>query len=874
MKNETPQLIFLKDYLPPAFLIETVNLDIKLHPSETLVRAKLVMRPLKAGAVLKLDLDDITPREIRINGESLKPDEYQIEKKHLVIPQTPAPTFNLETVTVINPAENTQLSGLYLSDGIFCTQCEAEGFRRITPYLDRPGVLATFTTRIEADKAAAPILLGNGNKIDGGELANGRHFAVWHDPFPKPAYLFALVGGRLAGIKDTFTTMSGHKVALEIYVEPGKENRCGWAMESLKRSMKWDETAFGREYDLDIFMIVAVSNFTFGAMENKGLNIFNDKLLLANPDTATDKDYERIEAVIAHEYFHNWTGNRITCRDWFQLCLKEGFTVFRDQEFTSDIHSRPVKRIEDVQKLRNTQFVEDASPLAHPVRPNQYREINNFYTTTIYEKGAELIRMLKILLGAENFRAGCDLYFYRFDGQAVTMEDFISCMEEAGNIDLSQFMRWYAQAGTPEIRVEPDYDEASGIYTLNCRQSIPPTPGQNHKEPHVIPILLGLLGKDGQELKLQDEGGHKAVHSLIILDKAEQDFRFKVEEKPLPSLLRNFSAPVRLKIALDDDELLRLARYDSDPFNRWQALQELSLRYLLPASQSKEATTALENVVEAFGALLHDGKVEPGFRALSLQPPTELDICRELGKNVDPQKVFDARKVLQSAMCAQLNEAAERIYRNLDVVGSYQADAASFGRRSLRNTLLKLLTCNNDEHALAIAEKQLQSADNLTDRYGALISLCQNYSHQRDQALKQFEARYSNEPLVLDKWFTVQALDPYDSALDTIEALTHHPVFSWKTPNRVYALLYTFAQSNLTQFHREDGEGYRYIADCILKLELLMPQVGARLMTSFRSISWLEQKRRAFALEQVKRIASHPNLSSDVADLSTRLLVC
>ncbi|MES2906374.1 MAG: aminopeptidase N, partial [Pseudomonadota bacterium] len=683
----------------------------------------------------------------------------------------------------------------------------------------------------------------------------------------------AMVGGKLNSIFDTFTTMSGRKVALEIYVEPGKENRCHWAMESLKLCMRWDEQAFGREYDLDIFMIVAVSAFVFGAMENKGLNIFNDRLLLADPDTATDVDYDRIEAVIAHEYFHNWTGDRITCRDWFQLCLKEGFTVYRDQEFTSDVRSRPVKRIADVRHLRNTQFVEDASPLAHAVRPDQYREINNFYTTTIYEKGAELIRMLKILVGDKKFRESTDLYFNRHDGQAVTIEDFIACFADASGKDFGQFMEWYHQAGTPEVVVQPSYDEKSGIYELKFSQKIPPTPNQTVKKPHVIPVALGFLDQHGNDIPLQDEDGKALAVPVVILDQAEQAFKFKTPVRPVPSLLRGFSAPVNLKTPLSDEELAVLVKSDTDSFNRWEAAQELALRYLRPMSRSGSIEkTSAQIVVDAIGVLMNDDKAEPAFRALAVVPPSELDICRELGKNVDPKKVHTARRSLVAAMCDKLGADALALYKKFDTKAAYIPDAEQTGRRSFRNTLLKLLTHNSQPEHLQLALQQLESATNLTDRVGALAALAQNPSAEREKALKIFEGRYKDEPLVLDKWFTIQALYDQPEALQVIESLTNHPVFSFKTPNRVYALLNSFAQNNLSQFHRDDGAGYRFIADCVIKLDPILPSVSARLMTSFRSMSWLDEKLKKSARMEVERVANTNGLSPDVADLSTRLL--
>jgi aminopeptidase N len=578
MRPEDPRPVLLKDYAPPPYLIGEVRLEIELDPAATRVRARLKMRrnPKAARAPLVLDGQKLTLHEVSIDGETLSGNAYQTDGEHLTIPDAPDGEFMLETVTTCGPEANTQLIGLYRSNGIYCTQCEAEGFRRITYYLDRPDVMAVFTTRIVADEKVAPVLLSNGNLTASGKLGGRRHFAEWHDPFPKPAYLFALVAGDLAHVEDKFVTMSGREVTLRIFVEPGNEDRCAYAMDALKRAMRWDEVTFGREYDLDIFMIVAVSAFNMGAMENKGLNVFNDKYVLARPDTATDADYASIEAIIAHEYFHNWTGNRITCRDWFQLCLKEGLTVFRDQEFSSDMRSRPVKRIADVRLLRSHQFPEDQGPLAHPVRPDSYIEINNFYTATVYEKGAELVRMIHTLAGAKRFRKGMDLYFKRHDGEAATVENFLDALADGAKLDLSQFRRWYAQAGTPEVLASGRYDAARKTYTLKVSQVCAATPGQPLKEPYHIPLAVGLVGADGKDMALSLDAEEKASGTTRILNLTErtQTFRFSnVGEKPVPSLLRGFTAPVTLSTNLKARDWVFLMTHDSDPFNRWEAAQ-------------------------------------------------------------------------------------------------------------------------------------------------------------------------------------------------------------------------------------------------------------------------------------------------------------
>ena len=664
MRTDIAQPIRLKDYRPPDWLVETVHLDVSLHPTQTKVRATLALRPnpLAAAAPLVLDGDDLTLASLKLDGTALPAESYAATPDNLTIPQPPHRPFVLEIETLVDPSANTQLSGLYRSSGTYCTQCEAEGFRRITYFPDRPDVMAVYTTRIEADKKEAPVLLANGNLTDSGELPAGRHFAVWHDPHPKPAYLFALVGGDLACVEDKFRTMSGRDVKLRIYVEHGKEERCGYAMDSLKRAMRWDEEKFGREYDLEIFMIVAVSDFNMGAMENKGLNVFNDKYVLASADTATDGDFAGIEAVIAHEYFHNWTGNRITCRDWFQLCLKEGLTVFRDQEFSADMRSRPVKRIADVRALRAAQFVEDAGPLAHPVRPETYKEINNFYTATVYEKGAEVVRMVLTLIGPEKFRAGMDLYFTRHDGEAATVEQFIQCFADASGRDMAQFMRWYSQAGTPEVTVAGRFDAAAKTFTLEAKQTVPPTPGQPDKVPMVIPLALGLVGKNGRDLPLALADGRTIERGVLVLSEPSQSATFTgVAERPVLSLNRGFSAPIQLDTDLNGDDLAFLAAHDRDPFNRWQALQTISMRLLIDNVERLRAGKAPrsdDKLMVALAAILEDAKLEPAFVALSLVPPGEGDVAREIGRDIDPDAIFRACKALR----AEIGERSRRLY--------------------------------------------------------------------------------------------------------------------------------------------------------------------------------------------------------------------
>ena len=877
MRTDIAQPIRLKDYRPPDWLVETVSLDFSLHPTATRVRATLVLKPSPkaTSAPLILEGDGLSLVSLKLNGTELPPESYVATTDRLTIPQPPNTTFALEIETVIDPTANTQLSGLYRSNSSYCTQCEAEGFRRITYFPDRPDVMAVYTTRIEADKREAPVLLSNGNLEQRGELPNGRHYVVWHDPHPKPSYLFALVGGDLACVEDQFTTMSGRNVVLQIFVEHGKQGLTAYAMDSLKRAMRWDEQAFGREYDLDIFMIVAVSDFNMGAMENKGLNIFNDKYVLASSDTATDADFAHIEAVIAHEYFHNWTGNRITCRDWFQLCLKEGLTVFRDQEFSSDMRSRPVKRIADVRGLRATQFVEDAGPLAHSVRPDTYKEINNFYTTTIYEKGAELVRMVQTFIGRENFRAGMDLYFARHDGEAATVEQFIKCFADASRRDLTQFMRWYSQAGTPEVTTRGHYDATRRTYTLSCTQTVPPTPGQPIKQPMVVPLSLGLVGKDGRDLplKLSADG---AISDTVVLADAAATFEFvDVDERPVLSINRGFSAPIKLVNGLSADDLAFLAAHDSDPFNRWQAVQTISMRLLVDNVAALRAGRTMridDQLIGALASIISDSVLEPAFIALALIPPGEGDIAREIGRDIDPDLIFQARSAFRSALGERLRAPLTTIYDQMHVPGGYSPDATSAGRRALRNVAADLLAATGQPADIARASRQYETADNMTDRMAALGTLCLHDTPKRLQALDNFYARYASDALVVDKWFSLQATIPRPETLEKVHNLTAHPAFSFANPNRIRSLIGAFAQGNATQFNRADGAGYNFIADTVLALDPKNPQVSARLATAFRTWRTLEPGRRAKAEAALARVKSNPGISRDLADIVERAL--
>lgn len=874
MSTHNNPVFRLEDYRPTDYAISHTELKFSLHPTNTVVSSKLFFKQREKtpnGTPLVLVGDELKLLSVSINGKKLNNADFAATPDLLTIHTPPTSAFTVEIETEINPQKNRQLMGLYLSNGVYCTQNEAEGFRRITYFYDRPDVLSIFKTRIEADKATAPILLSNGNLIESGDLDGGRHYAVWEDPHPKPCYLFALVGGQLDHLDDSFTTMSGRNVKLGIYVEKGKKQRAAYAMDSLKRAMRWDEERFGREYDLDIFNIVAVSDFNMGAMENKGLNVFNDKYVLADPDTATDVDYAGIERVIAHEYFHNWTGDRITCRDWFQLCLKEGLTVYRDQEFSSDQRSRPVHRISDVRLLKAAQFPEDAGPLAHPVRPRQYSEINNFYTTTVYEKGAEVVRMIHTLLGEEMFRKGMDHYFELHDGEACTIEDFVNCFADVSGRDFSQFMLWYEQAGTPTVTINSDYKD--GVLTLELTQTVPDTPGQTNKKPMVIPLSFGLLGKDGKDMSYQPD--NHVENGVIVLSEATQTVRLSnLAEKPVLSLLRGFSAPINVKMTQTDDDLAFMARFDSDQVNRWQSLNKLVTEALIKAVKNTAINKPemSENLVELFGILLDDENLEPAFRALCLQLPSEAEIARLIGENIDPDRIYNIRQAFIASLAKNLVTKFAAIYEKMGHLGHYSPDAAQAGKRSLKNIVLDYLSVA--ENAPARAAEAYRHADNMSDRMAGLTILVHRFNGSKEalEALSDFEKRYQNDPLVMDKWFTVQATVAGTKTLDHVRELMKHPLFSLDNPNRTRALIASFAAANQTGFNRIDGEGYKFLADIILNVDKENPQLAARLLTITRSWRQLEPTRRAKLQAELMRISQQAKLSTDVADIVHRTL--
>ena len=874
MTSNDNRVYRLEDYAPTDYAISATELTFALDPTKTVVRSKLSLSPRdKTGPHTPLVLvgDELKLLSVAVNGHKLSPQDYDATPEKLEIHTPPTGDFVLEVVTEINPKKNRQLMGLYLSNGVYCTQNEPEGFRRITYFYDRPDILSVFKTRIEADETKEPILLSNGNLVETGKLEGGRHYAVWEDPHPKPCYLFALVGGALDHYDDSFTTMSGRKVKLGIYVEKGKKERAAYAMDSLKRAMRWDEQRFGREYDLDIFNIVAVSDFNMGAMENKGLNIFNDKYVLADKNTATDFDYAGIERVIAHEYFHNWTGDRITCRDWFQLCLKEGLTVYRDQEFSSDQRSRPVHRISDVRVLKVAQFPEDAGPLAHPVRPRQYREINNFYTTTVYEKGAEVVRMVHTMLGDELFRKGMDLYFERHDGEACTIEDFIGCFADASGRDFSQFMLWYEQAGTPTVTVDSHYED--GVLTLDLSQTVPDTPGQSQKKPMVIPLSFGLLGKNGKDMPYQADN-HVENNVIVLTEKKQTVHLRNLAEKPVLSLLRGFSAPINLKMAESDKDLAFRARFDTDQVNRWQSLDQLMSEALIKAIKDEKTVKPdmPDELCRLIEALLDDETLEPAFRALCLQLPLEVELARMIGNDIDPDRIFNVRQSFMTSLAHHLKPLLSKVFNKMQTAGHYSPEAGPAGKRALKNAVLNYLSFaeNNPEDAF----KAYSHADNMTDRMAGLTILVHrfNQSEKAKEALADFEKRYGNDPLVMDKWFSVQATVPGLQTLGRVKELMKHPLFSLDNPNRTRALIAAFAASNQTGFNRVDGQAYKFLADIILTVDKENPQLAARLLTSTRSWRQLEENRRTKLHDELQRIANAGKLSVDVSDIVQRIL--
>jgi len=875
MYRETPHPIHLKDYRPPEFLIDQVALRFELDPDCTHVESRLSLRrnpaSTRGDGCLRLHGEQLKLTQVAIDGHALTPAEYRVDGEGLTLHRVPD-RFSLETRVEIHPNLNTALEGLYQSGDLLCTQCEAEGFRRITYFLDRPDVMARYTTTLIADRTRFPVLLSNGNPIARVELPDGRHSVTWDDPFPKPSYLFALVAGDLSVIEDGFVTASGRDVTLQIFVEPHNLDKGDHAMRSLKKAMRWDEERFGREYDLDIYMIVAVSHFNMGAMENKGLNIFNDKFVLARPDTATDTDFDGIESVIAHEYFHNWTGNRITCRDWFQLSLKEGFTVYRDQEFSSDVGSRAVKRIADVRTLRAHQFPEDAGPLAHPVRPDSYIEINNFYTTTVYDKGAEVVRMQAALLGRETFRRATDLYFERHDGQAVTTEDFVRCMEDASGRDLAQFRRWYEQAGTPELHIRGEYDAAAGAYTLSVRQQTPPTPGQPVKPPFHIPLAIGLLGADGRDrpVWLAGESAPPALGTrLLELTEPEHSFTFTgLSERPAPSLLRGFSAPVRVHDDLSDADRMFLMAHDSDGFNRWDAAQTLHERLLL-ALTDDAAHPIPEDYIAACRRALCDTSADRALLAEVLTLPSETYLSDRMTV-VDVDGLHRAHRQLMRHIGERLRADLLAVYQSNAETGPYVFSPEAVGRRALKNLALTYLAHAGDEEGRDLCRAQFEAAHNMTDVMAALRLLAEPGGAVADAALDAFHRRWAGESLVLDKWFAVQAAAPRPDALDRVMALLKHPDYSARNPNRVRALVSTFSNVNQVRFHAADGAGYRFLVDRVLELDPVNPLLAARLLKPLVRWRRFDPQRQSLMRAELERVLGARELSSDVFEVVSK----
>jgi len=862
MRTDTPQPVRLADYRPPEFLIDEVSLDIALDLTATRVKASLTMRRNgEHTEPLRLNGERLKPVSVAIDGRTLAASQYQIDDEFLSIGGVPD-VFTLQTEVEIDPAGNMALEGLYVSGGRFCTQCEAEGFRKITWYLDRPDVMARFTVRLEAPMTYRR-LLSNGNPIDSGELPGGRRFAVWNDPFPKPSYLFALVAGELDVLEDSFVTASGREVALKIYVDTGMAPRAAYAMDSLKRSMRWDEETFGLEYDLDLFMIVAVRDFNAGAMENKGLNIFNSSLLLADPETATDLDYERIEGVVAHEYFHHWTGNRITCRDWFQLCLKEGLTVFRDQAFSADQRGHAVQRIKSVKTLRARQFSEDASPMAHPVRPSSYQKIDNFYTATIYEKGAEVIRMLKLMIGDANFRGGMDLYVERWDGHATTVEAFIQCFADVSGRDLGAFFAWYEQAGTPSVSIEALYDETAKALDLTFTQVTAPTQGQVDKHALPIPVVFGLLDQEGRTLRDSE---------TIIFDTPEHRVRIEgIEETPVLSALRGFSAPVNLTTDSPIHDAYSLLAGDPDLFNRWEAGQTLARDLILARAAGRPDEVAEERYADAMGRALDDQSSEPAFKALLLSLPSEGDLA-VLSSPADPAAIHAARDALRARIARHLGVLLRRLHGALQGAGSFSPDAESAGRRALRNAALGMLVA--DPHPLnrERATGHFAAAANMTDAIGGLMALIQLGGDDAEAALASFYQKWKHEPLVIDKWFQAQALDPSEGAVGRVIGLTLHPDFDARTPNRLRSLVAAFASANPARFHDASGAGYRFLADQILMADGFNPNIAARLVEPLGGWARYTSALGTLMREQLERIAASPTLSKNVGELVAKAL--
>ena len=882
MTANQPTVVHRNQYSQPPYWVESVELDFDLHEQRTRVRSKVkfFQNELVPQSPLVLNGEDLRLLGVWLDGRELKTDEYQLAEESLTLDELPT-RFTLETLVEIDPDGNTSLSGLYRSSGNFCTQCEAMGFRRITYFLDRPDVMATYRVTISANHTEYPVLLSNGNRVESCELEDGRHRVSWEDPHPKPSYLFALVAGDLRCHRGVFTTQSGRQVQLEIWVQPENIDRCEHALQSLSKAMEWDEQVFGLEYDLDIYMIVAVNDFNMGAMENKGLNVFNSKYVLARPDTATDADYELIEAVIAHEYFHNWTGNRVTCRDWFQLTLKEGLTVFRDQQFTADRTSAAVKRIEDVKQLRTRQFPEDSGPMAHPIRPESYISMDNFYTVTVYEKGAEIIRMYHTLLGPDGFRKGMDLYFQRHDGEAVTCDDFRASMADANDVNLEQFGLWYAQAGTPELHVEGTLKSAEGTYELRFTQDYPKhaydLPGTHNRRPLHLPVTLGWLGSDGSALEAEccEHPGHQQGVHLLELHSQSETYTFKgFQEKPVPSILREFSSPVRLHLERSREELAFLMSHDSDAFNRWDAAQTFGTQLLLELCDRVVCDEPLQAdplFLEAFGRLLLDETLDGAFKSLLLTLPGEIVLGQEM-EVVDPDSIHQAREFLRSQLATHFRGPLRELYEACVTQGPYSKDPQAIQTRRLKNTALGYLIALHEQESVDVAVRQFRLADNMTDQQAALMCLTDMAVPERVAAFEEFYERWKEEPLVLDKWFGVQAISTLPDAVDCIVELSQHPDYHLSNPNRVRSLAGTFGMQNQLRFHSSDGKGYLFLADMVLKLDGANPQVAARLVATLNDWKRFDQDRQALMLAQLDRIRSHPQLSKDVTEIVNRAL--
>ncbi len=891
MKNAQARTTYLKDYLPPNFLIEKTELEFDLYEDHANVISRLQFKLNETAEggeesdTLILHGHDLLLEKLLIEGKELNDKDFLVDDEQLTIPNLsellggPVNAFRLECHTRIEPQNNTALEGLYKSRKMFCTQCEAEGFRRITYYLDRPDVMSSFTTKISAEKSRYPTLLSNGNKIDSGDVEGdpSRHWVFWEDPFKKPSYLFALVAGDLVSLDDSFSSCSGREISLQIFVEEKDLDKCDHAMLSLKNAMRWDEEVYGREYDLDIFMIVAVDDFNMGAMENKGLNIFNTSCVLANPATTTDIAFQRVEAVVAHEYFHNWSGNRVTCRDWFQLSLKEGFTVFRDSEFSADMGSRTVKRVEDVAFLKTVQFAEDAGPMAHSVRPDSYMEISNFYTVTIYEKGAEVVRMIHQILGEEDFRKGSDLYFERHDGQAVTTEDFVIAMEEASGTDLQQFRRWYSQAGTPELNISSSYDANKQSYSLKIEQSCPATPGQANKKPFYIPLRMGLLDKQGKELELKVAGrADIAVNTDIVLPiTAEvQEFMFEnVPEEPVPSLLRSFSAPIRMEYPYTREELYFLMVHDSDGFNRWNASQLLAIDVLneLQENPAAEIPALLEDAFKGvLESALGDAGIDKTMLAHLLALPTE-GFLIEQAATADVDAIHTVREKLANHLALSHKDLFASVYAANDTGEAYRADSEAVARRALKNLALGYLVRSEDEAWLRKCSDQFNNASNMTDQAAALRCLVNSKSdigmNLGQQALDEFYKQWQHEPLVVDQWFAIQSTSQNRNTLDRIKVLLQHEAFDIRNPNKVRSLIGAFCGQNHIGFHVESGEGYEFLADRILELDKLNPQIAARLLTPLTRWKKYNSKRQALMQAQLQRIKTSAEISKDVFEV-------